>query len=109
MFFVFYYSGCRFFFFFFSSRRRHTRCLSDWSSDVCSSDLRVQRSGASFWGCEPPAAKRRRSEERRVGKSVDLGGRRIIKKKKNKIQKIIISQRSPKTEKPNTHTKTKKQ
>src|SRR5262245_62537860 len=26
--------------FFFSSRRRHTRCLSDWSSDVCSSDLR---------------------------------------------------------------------
>src|SRR5205814_6220965 len=24
--------------FFFSSRRRHTRCLSDWSSDVCSSD-----------------------------------------------------------------------
>src|SRR5262245_65364251 len=29
------------FFFFFSSRRRHTRCLSDWSSDVCSSDLTV--------------------------------------------------------------------
>src|SRR5262245_62328367 len=27
-----------FLFFFFSSRRRHTRCLSDWSSDVCSSD-----------------------------------------------------------------------
>src|SRR5882724_1792985 len=26
-------------FFFFSSRSRHTRCLSDWSSDVCSSDL----------------------------------------------------------------------
>src|SRR5262245_59427192 len=25
--------------FFFSSRSRHTRCLSDWSSDVCSSDL----------------------------------------------------------------------
>src|SRR5947199_4733911 len=25
--------------FFSSSRRRHTRCLSDWSSDVCSSDL----------------------------------------------------------------------
>src|SRR5262245_11152685 len=30
---------CSSFFFFFSSRRRHTRCLSDWSSDVCSSDL----------------------------------------------------------------------
>src|SRR3712207_8066066 len=28
------------FFFFFSSRRRHTRYWRDWSSDVCSSDLR---------------------------------------------------------------------
>src|SRR6266446_8624133 len=27
-------------FFFFSSRRRHTRLQGDWSSDVCSSDLR---------------------------------------------------------------------
>src|SRR5258706_9713904 len=27
-------------FFFFSSRRRHTRLVSDWSSDVCSSDLK---------------------------------------------------------------------
>src|SRR2546430_5524483 len=34
-----------FFFFFFSSRRRHTRFDCDWSSDVCSSDLRrLQRS-----------------------------------------------------------------
>src|SRR2546430_3195176 len=28
--------------FFFSSRRRHTRFDCDWSSDVCSSDLRVE-------------------------------------------------------------------
>src|SRR5438046_3820521 len=28
--------------FFFSSRRRHTRLVSDWSSDVCSSDLRLE-------------------------------------------------------------------
>src|SRR5438045_4663333 len=85
-----------FFFFFFSSRRRHTRCLSDWSSDVCSSDLdraghvrgivggeeehdrrdvlrpRVARQrcrgehGARL-GKEIAKA-RRRSEERRVGK-----------------------------------------
>src|SRR5262245_63933366 len=34
--------------FFFSSRRRHTRCLSDWSSDVCSSDL-----GAPLYVCHP--------------------------------------------------------
>src|SRR2546426_1979230 len=30
-----------FFFFFFSSRRRHTRLQGDWSSDVCSSDLKL--------------------------------------------------------------------
>src|SRR2546430_4300926 len=29
------------FLFFFSSRRRHTRFDCDWSSDVCSSDLRA--------------------------------------------------------------------
>src|SRR5262249_59749321 len=27
---------------FFSSRRRHTRLVSDWSSDVCSSDLKTE-------------------------------------------------------------------
>src|SRR5437867_2548854 len=31
------------FIFFFSSRRRHTRSYGDWSSDVCSSDLRLAR------------------------------------------------------------------
>src|SRR3546814_12653096 len=101
--------------------------ISDWSSDVCSSDLRHQRTnsrarpGRSLWRnradrggirqagragrsnrnwlfheslhraerSSPPPE--RRSEERRVGKEcavrVDLGGRRIIKKKKkeNKV------------------------
>src|SRR2546429_4315942 len=33
-------------FFFFSSRRRHTRCSRDWSSDVCSSDLRRHAASA---------------------------------------------------------------
>src|SRR3712207_6718037 len=32
-------------FFFFSSRRRHTRYWRDWSSDVCSSDLRPRVHG----------------------------------------------------------------
>src|SRR2546426_7800098 len=31
--------------FFFSSRRRHTRLQGDWSSDVCSSDLKELRRG----------------------------------------------------------------
>src|SRR5688500_20394248 len=63
--------------FFFSSRRRHTRLQGDWSSDVCSSDLRS-------CGCRSTPARRPperdrdqvlglglllgRSEERRVGK-----------------------------------------
>src|SRR5437016_8914034 len=33
-------SSSLWFVFFFSSRRRHTRLVSDWSSDVCSSDLK---------------------------------------------------------------------
>src|SRR5438876_11762371 len=85
-----------FFFFFFSSRRRHTRWTGDWSSDVCSSDL-SRPSTAQCTNTSPPPRSRKastsaarcgiqspRSEERRVGKSVDLGGRRIIKKKKKK-------------------------
>src|SRR2546430_12379067 len=35
-----------FVFFFFSSRRRHTRFDCDWSSDVCSSDLRYSHLSA---------------------------------------------------------------
>src|SRR5437899_5124256 len=45
LFFIFLYFFV-FFYFFFSSRRRHTRCLSDWSSDVCSSDLLCRGVGA---------------------------------------------------------------
>src|SRR3712207_9284650 len=87
--------------FFFSSRRRHTRYWRDWSSDVCSSDLVRNSGGPSRSDCRSAVVLRHelirvqaligwprvrscatvRSEERRVGKSVDLGGRRIIKKK----------------------------
>src|SRR5690554_7604699 len=35
--------------FFFSSRRRHTRCGRDWSSDVCSSDLKAGASEVSAY------------------------------------------------------------
>src|SRR5215217_2542979 len=40
------------FFFFFSSRRRHTRYWRDWSSDVCSSDLRILSRGLN--AVDPP-------------------------------------------------------
>src|SRR2546430_15120133 len=87
---------CVAFFFFFSSRRRHTRFDCDWSSDVCSSDLPARPAGSPpnlFAGRGEYALRSRhraypRSEERRVGKRVDLGGRRIIKKKKNKKIKM---------------------
>src|SRR5262249_56104800 len=83
--------------FFFSSRRRHTRLVSDWSSDVCSSDLLLDfcprvgpeveqwREGASIADCtergdhlECQIPRRRpipheRSEERRVGKECRSG------------------------------------
>src|SRR6266536_6159603 len=70
----------------FSSRRRHTSSTRDWSSDVCSSDLRLCRSSEML----PMVPKRllrgsTASEDRKSvveGKSVDLGGRRVSKKKK---------------------------
>src|SRR2546422_9180750 len=45
-------------FFFFSSRRRHTRCSRDWSSDVCSSDLRRSSTTSPIgsWGFAPVRA-----------------------------------------------------
>src|SRR5574337_384469 len=43
MFFVFFKIPRALIRFFFSSRRRHTRLSGDWSSDVCSSDLRAAR------------------------------------------------------------------
>src|SRR5215211_6683035 len=47
--------------FFFSSRRRHTRSLGDWSSDVCSSDLRPVRASCTC-DCSTPSSARRPSE-----------------------------------------------
>src|SRR5262245_64145046 len=111
LFFSVYYS-CLCYFFFFSSRRRHTRCLSDWSSDVCSSDLGLLPVGGrrqAVVGGDASAEERERSrkctrrecrsdggaeagriargvggrsEERRVGKSGGLGGRGIRDKRK---------------------------
>src|SRR5438876_2065803 len=63
--------------FFFSSRRRHTSWTGDWSSDVCSSDLRrsdePSGGGAAVRAAVQVGQARRRrrrfrSEERRVGK-----------------------------------------
>src|SRR5438093_13487304 len=87
--------------FFFSSRRRHTRLVSDWSSDVCSSDLSRARSPApkfhapqtiergslsptsTFVSCSRSAFgcfSASRSEERRVGKECRSRGSEEPKK-----------------------------
>src|SRR5256885_17189752 len=79
--------------FFFSSRRRHTRLQGDWSSDVCSSDLAVHQVLRARRGDEAGDVVRLGQslavqDILEIGrascreKSVDLGGRRIIKKKK---------------------------
>src|SRR5437867_10512070 len=41
--------------YFFSGRSRHTRSYGDWSSDVCSSDLRTGKAAASR-EVKPPSA-----------------------------------------------------
>src|SRR5437016_11820294 len=49
---------------FFPSRRRHTRLVSDWSSDVCSSDLTAccsTRSSSPSPGSRTPTSSPRRS------------------------------------------------
>src|SRR6266853_2125289 len=75
-FFVGWRSDPFFFFFFFSCRRRHTTCDCDWSSDVCSSDLRMPENAAvktreltiADYPDRLGRSRIRRSEERRVGK-----------------------------------------
>src|SRR5256885_16019502 len=89
----------RFVFFFFSSRRRHTRLQGDWSSDVCSSDLSRRHPGrgprAARQSCRcsgSPRAAARDRESVVEGKRVDLGGRRIIKKKKKRVAVIVLGE-----------------
>src|SRR3712207_5537786 len=59
-------------FFFFSSRRRHTRYCRDWSSDVCSSDLTVERN--KLWMLQTRVGKRTAAAAFRIAtQSVDEG------------------------------------
>src|SRR3712207_9568974 len=102
---------------FFSSRRRHTRYWRDWSSDVCSSDLGESEAWltASRYARMYRLARRLRArastpheyirsvqdhlDRKSVvqGKSVDLGGRRILKKKSRRCMLRTCSSRSVRT------------
>src|SRR5690348_1717081 len=55
-------------FFFFSSRRRHTRWTGDWSSDVCSSDLGLNRDALEV-----------HVEARPAGHAMDVGVERLAR------------------------------
>src|SRR2546430_12745416 len=85
--------------FFFSSRRRHTRFDCDWSSDVCSSDLkhtanrtaerlfvtegdeRVDCGGAAGWEQADRKSTRLNSSHSQISYAVFC-----LKKKKNKCE-----------------------
>src|SRR3546814_18503229 len=122
------------FVFLFKQKAAYEMRISDWSSDVCSADLwppvagarRSQpksmsgrNSGAALVSRQvnamPPTTARPsrhggagRSEERRVGKSVsvrvDLGGRRILKKKRNTPQLQIRTPSNTSNNSPHKHT-----
>src|SRR3546814_15998077 len=97
-------------FFFFKQKTAYEMRISDWSSDVCSSDLRAReltrgigrdmfehRAVAQVDVPVVGAADRQAVGDRKSvvsGKSVsvrvDLGGRRIIQKKTSKNESIII-------------------
>src|SRR5439155_25277400 len=63
--------------FFFSSRRRHTRWPRDWSSDVCSSDLRSKLIAECSAGV-PPAVGRASSHAQQLNRSCSLRRRLLF-------------------------------
>src|SRR3546814_10545631 len=95
-----------FYFFFFKQKTAYELRISDWSSDVCSSDLehdqqpKLEQSGMDYpqrhglLRAVTEFLHEVRSEERRVRERVsvrvDLGGRRIIKEKKT-IRKTRVA------------------
>src|SRR3954466_16431044 len=96
--------------FFFSSRRRHTRLSCEWSSDVCSSDLSAGGcSGARVLSLVPSTLNKPRPVARQdrksggEGKRVDLGGRRLIKKKKHTTPALLGIGGSPRSPRSHPH------
>src|SRR5208337_5430669 len=84
--FFFYHSfDCLFFFFF--QAEDGIRDTSVTGVQTCALPISGKPAGAWRDGRREREKGASRSEERRVGKSVDLGGRRIIKKKKKNQKK----------------------
>src|SRR6202789_4683436 len=82
--------------FFFSSRRRHTRCCSDWSSDVCFPIYEQQAAGFRPQKCRFQERlgkqQQQRSGERRVGEEGrSRGSPDQLKKKKKTMRQITYT------------------
>src|SRR5438046_3344906 len=85
-----------FFFFFFSSRRRHTRLVSDWSSDVCSSDLdKMGALGAHEVVVETPLHDKRMSQfsDEEIERVLWVWASRIADLKKDEIGRASCRER----------------
>src|SRR3712207_8539374 len=75
-------------FFFFSSRRRHTRYWRDWSSDVCSSDLkddieRMMRDAEAH--AEEDKRRREEAETRNLAESLQYQTEKFLAENGEKI------------------------
>ena len=71
--------------FFFSSRRRHTRSASDWSSDVCYSDLTTI---SSTFGFEKLPDSTNFEKFRRLRASGDF--QRVFRRRRSVADDLII-------------------
>src|SRR5688572_32134580 len=102
-----------FFFFFFSSRRRHTRFDCDWSSDVCSSDLkhRPPRAPGRPVSPAPRAAATPGSGRSRLPSGEDSQDRKStrLNSSHSQISYAVFCLKKKKKKKINTSTNTKKE
>src|SRR2546430_3480857 len=82
--------------FFFSSRRRHTRFDCDWSSDVCSSDLRCRsRNGSGrgiifLWKIFADESERSEEHTSELQSQSNLVCRLLLEKKKKMVSSISL-------------------
>src|SRR5699024_11831248 len=77
--------------FFFSSRRRHTRSKRDWSSDVCSSDLKAFDNEAGSF--QPSGT----NNARKLAERPDPTKAKAIKYSANSAQPATQPKNSPNT------------
>src|SRR2546426_9297500 len=110
----------RFWYFFFSSRRRHTRLQGDWSSDVCSSDLKPRNArrlalgivgAALVWllGVWPPPVWWRDHWPRetammREGRPEGWNGGRVERSNRPTVQPTALKDISPLLQRSEEHT-----